>query len=99
MKVRAPAGKSTTDLACARHARQAVLAEPGRLEMREVTPPHPGPGEVLLQIKCALTCGTDLKAYRRGHPMWRLPLHSATSLQVWWWRSDPKSRTFVRVTR
>jgi L-iditol 2-dehydrogenase len=41
--------------------------------MREVNLPHPGPGEVLLQIKCALTCGTDLKAYRRGHPMWRLP--------------------------
>jgi len=54
-------------------ARQAVLMEPGRLELREWTPPHPGPGEVLLEVKCALSCGTDLKAYRRGHPMWRLP--------------------------
>jgi L-iditol 2-dehydrogenase len=53
--------------------RQAVLVEPGRLELREVTLPHPGPGEVLLQIKCAMTCGTDLKAYLRGHPLWRLP--------------------------
>jgi len=41
--------------------------------MREMAVPHPGPGEVLLQIKCALTCGTDLKTYRRGHPLWRLP--------------------------
>jgi L-iditol 2-dehydrogenase len=41
--------------------------------MREVVPPHPGPGELLLQIKCALSCGTDLKAYRRGHPMWPMP--------------------------
>jgi L-iditol 2-dehydrogenase len=53
--------------------RQAALIEPGRLELREVALPRPGPGEVLLQIKCAVTCGTDLKAYRRGHPMWRLP--------------------------
>jgi len=53
--------------------RQAVLVEPGRLELRDFVPPHPGPGEVLLQIKCALSCGTDLKAYRRGHPMWPMP--------------------------
>jgi L-iditol 2-dehydrogenase len=53
--------------------RQAVLVEPGHLEMREVVLPHPGPGELLLKIKVAMTCGTDLKAYHRGHPMWRLP--------------------------
>jgi L-iditol 2-dehydrogenase len=67
------ATEATPDLKAVRHGRQAVLIEPGRLEMREVTLPHPGPGEVLLQIKCAVTCGTDLKAYRRGHPLWRLP--------------------------
>jgi L-iditol 2-dehydrogenase len=69
----APAEETTPDLASAVHSRQAVLAEPGHLEMREVTLPHPGPGEVLLQIKCALTCGTDLKTFKRGHPLWRLP--------------------------
>ena len=73
MKMPAPAEKTTPDLASIAHVRQAVLAEPGRLEMREVTLPHPGPGEVLVQIKCALTCGTDLKTYRRGHPLWSLP--------------------------
>lgn len=73
MKAPAPVAKTTPDLVSIEHVRQAVLVEPGRLEMREVVLPHPGPGEVLLQIKCALTCGTDLKAYRRGHPMWRLP--------------------------
>ena len=73
MKPPASAGKTTPDLASTERVRQAVLSEPGRLEMREVTLPHPGPGEVLLQIKCALSCGTDLKAYRRGHPMWHLP--------------------------
>ena len=29
----------------------------------------PGPGEVLVQIEVALTDGTDLKTYRRGHPV------------------------------
>jgi L-iditol 2-dehydrogenase len=57
----------------ASRARQAVLVEPGRIELRDVVPPHPGPGEVVLSVKCALSCGTDLKAYRRGHPMWPMP--------------------------
>jgi L-iditol 2-dehydrogenase len=55
------------------HGRQAVLLEPRRLELRDVAPPRPGPGEVLIQVKCALSCGTDLKAFRRGHPMWKMP--------------------------
>ena len=55
------------------HARQAVLFAPGDLRLCDVTPPRPGPGEILLQVKCALSCGTDLKTYRRGHPMWRMP--------------------------
>jgi L-iditol 2-dehydrogenase len=50
-----------------------MLFAPGDLRLCDFTPPHPCPGEVLLQIKCALSCGTDLKTYRRGHPMWRLP--------------------------
>jgi L-iditol 2-dehydrogenase len=50
-----------------------VLMEPGRIELRDYVPPHPGPGEILLQIKCALTCGTDLKFFRRGHPLFATP--------------------------
>ena len=38
-----------------------------RLEERPV--PEPGPGEVLLQVAAATTCGTDVKSYRRGHPL------------------------------
>ncbi len=53
--------------------RQAVLIAPGQLELREFEPPRPGLGAVLIAIKCALSCGTDLKAFRRGHPMFRLP--------------------------
>jgi L-iditol 2-dehydrogenase len=55
------------------HSRQALLLEPGRLELRDYDPPHPGPGAVLVKIACALSCGTDLKTFRRGHPLWQLP--------------------------
>lgn len=51
----------------------AYLIEPERIEIREVPIPEPKPEEVLLKIKAALTCGTDLKAYRRGHPMIPMP--------------------------
>ena len=54
-------------------SRQAVLVEPRRLEIRDFTPPRPGPGELLIKIECALSCGTDLKTFRRGHPVWKLP--------------------------
>jgi L-iditol 2-dehydrogenase len=54
-------------------ARQAVLYAPGRLELRDFSPPRPGPGELLVKIECALSCGTDLKTYRRGHPLFPMP--------------------------
>ncbi len=38
-----------------------------RIEERPV--PQVGPGEVLLKVAAATTCGTDLKTYRRGHPL------------------------------
>ncbi len=38
-----------------------------RMEQRPV--PQPGAGEVLLQVAAATTCGTDLKTFRRGHPL------------------------------
>ena len=56
------------------HSRRAMLVEPGRIELRDYVPPHPGPGELLIQIRCALSCGTDLKTFRRGHPLWELPM-------------------------
>ncbi|HTZ06415.1 MAG TPA: zinc-binding dehydrogenase [Gaiellaceae bacterium] len=42
---------------------------PGDLRLEEVPDPKPGPGDVLVQVECALTDGTDLKAFRRGHPL------------------------------
>lgn len=47
----------------------AFLVGPERLELREVPVPSPGPGELLLRIGAATTCGTDLKTFQRGgHP-------------------------------
>src|SRR5690348_13652158 len=51
--------------------RQALLRAPRVLDLAEVPRPAPAPGEVIVRVRAALTCGTDLKTYRRGHP--RLP--------------------------
>lgn len=45
-----------------------MFYEPGDVRMEDVPKPEPGPGEVLVRIGAALTCGTDVKTYRRGHP-------------------------------
>ena len=42
---------------------------PGDVRLEEVPDPEPGPGDVLVQVEVALTDGTDLKAFRRGHPV------------------------------
>jgi len=49
--------------------RAQVFHGPGDLRYEEVAVPEPGPGEVLLRIEAALTCGTDVKTLRRGHPV------------------------------
>jgi L-iditol 2-dehydrogenase len=52
---------------------QAFLLEPGRIELKETILPEPSDGEVVVRVKTALTCGTDLKAYIRGHPLIPMP--------------------------
>src|SRR4051812_13379513 len=53
--------------------RAAWLMAPGRVEVREVPVPRPGPGEVLLRVEGALAGGTDRKAFARGHPQIPMP--------------------------
>jgi L-iditol 2-dehydrogenase len=50
-----------------------LLLEPGRLELKDVEIPKAGPGEVVVRVRTALTCGTDLKTFRRGHPKIPMP--------------------------
>ena len=40
---------------------------PGHLEIGEADKPTAGPGEVVIKVVSATTCGTDLKRYRRGY--------------------------------
>jgi L-iditol 2-dehydrogenase len=49
--------------------RALILHGPGDLRLEDVPTPVPGDGDALLQVEVALTDGTDLKAYRRGHPV------------------------------
>lgn len=45
-----------------------------RIALREVATPEPGPGEVLVRVVAALTCATDFKLLKRGHPKIPFPL-------------------------
>jgi L-iditol 2-dehydrogenase len=46
----------------------------GQFEERDVPRPRAGPGEVVVRVLAALTCGTDLKLLDRGHPKIPLPV-------------------------
>ena len=48
--------------------RAALLYGPGDLRIEDVTEPVAGPGEIVLAIGAAATCGTDVKSVKRGHP-------------------------------
>jgi L-iditol 2-dehydrogenase len=50
-----------------------LLIKPRILSLQEIETPEPSRGEILVKIKAALTCGTDLKAFKRGHPMIPMP--------------------------
>jgi L-iditol 2-dehydrogenase len=45
----------------------AVLYGKEDLKIEEVAVPQVGPDEVLIRVRAALTCGTDLKVYRQGY--------------------------------
>src|SRR5579884_2903944 len=53
--------------------RSAILVEPKNIELRDVAVPRPSPGGIVVRVRAALTDGTDLKAYRRGHPQMPMP--------------------------
>lgn len=47
--------------------------KPGELRAEQVPIPKAGPGEVIVKSHVALTCGTDVKMFKRGHPLARPP--------------------------
>jgi L-iditol 2-dehydrogenase len=47
----------------------AMYYDIGDVRYEETDVPEIGPGELLIKIGKALTCGTDVKTYKRGHPI------------------------------
>ena len=45
----------------------AVLHGKEKIRVEEIAPPPLKPGEVRIRIEAALTCGTDLKVFKRGY--------------------------------
>lgn len=46
---------------------------PGELRLETTRIPVPADGEIVARVTVALTCGTDLKTYRRGHARLAVP--------------------------
>ncbi len=53
--------------------RVATLAELGRIVVSRAPIPAPGPGSARLRVGAVGLCGTDVKAFRRGHPYFKPP--------------------------
>jgi L-iditol 2-dehydrogenase len=53
--------------------RAAVYLGPEKIELRSLPIPEPKEGELLVKVRAAPTCGTDVKMYRRGHPKFPPP--------------------------
>ena len=51
----------------------AILEAPGSIRIDSLPDPEADAGDVVVKVRAALTCGTDLKAYRRGHPKMPCP--------------------------
>src|SRR5947209_20580808 len=69
-------------------ARQAVIAEPFRAEVREVDLPQPGPGQVLVRTEASFVSpGTELAVFTGTHqwlkdpglPDWKFPFRPGYS--------------------
>jgi L-iditol 2-dehydrogenase len=49
--------------------RAQVFYGPGDLRFEDLPVPEPEPGGLVVRVEAALTCGTDVKTLRRGHPV------------------------------
>ncbi len=53
----------------ARKMKAAMYYGVGDVRFEETDIPEIGSGELLIKVGTALTCGTDVKTYKRGHPL------------------------------
>jgi L-iditol 2-dehydrogenase len=49
--------------------RAALFYGPRDVRLEDVDVPRAAEGEVIVKVEVALTCGTDLKTFQRGHPV------------------------------
>ena len=42
---------------------------PNDIRYEEIKIPELAEGEILVKVEAALTCGTDVKTFKRGHPV------------------------------
>ena len=52
----------------------ALLKNIRKIEVADISIPEPKEDEILIKVVYSLTCGTDLKAYERGHPYIKYPI-------------------------
>lgn len=52
----------------------AVYYGPGDMRWEEVESPKCGTDDVIVEVKACGLCGTDVKTYKRGHPMFKPPI-------------------------
>lgn len=57
----------------AKEMRAVAYLGPQKIELQRIPIPEPGEGQLLVKVRAALTCGTDVKTYRRGHPKFPPP--------------------------
>ena len=55
-------------MADSRKMKAQLFYGPKDVRFEETDIPEVNPGEALVKIKSALTCGSDLKTFKRGHP-------------------------------
>ncbi|MCC3145595.1 zinc-binding dehydrogenase [Halanaerobium sp. Z-7514] len=51
----------------------ALFNGPKDVSIKETEIPNANPGEIVIKNNIALTCGTDVKTFLRGHPLWDPP--------------------------
>jgi threonine dehydrogenase-like Zn-dependent dehydrogenase len=68
---REPAGDGTLSASCSsmKTMRAAVFVGKGKIELREVPRPDPGPGEALVKISLTTICGTDVHILKGEYPV------------------------------
>lgn len=65
--------KASAALTPAPLMRAQLLHRPGEMELVHLPRPVAGPGDIVLRVRAALTCGTDVKTFLRGHPIFPTP--------------------------